>query len=61
MRLTAPVMPALTERYAVANDDGPDGRVRRGIGDRARREFTRACEIHRVGVQATETPFQNAM
>jgi hypothetical protein len=61
VRLAAPVMPALAERHAVAHDDTPDRRVRRGIGDRARAELDRAREVGAVAVYGlTSTPFQNA-
>jgi len=55
------VMPALAERYAVANDHASDRRIRRRIGDRTRGEFRRAGQIGgvaRYGV--TSTPCQKA-
>ena len=61
MRLAATMVPAFAERPPVAHDDAPDGRVRRGVGDGARRQLDGAREVAAVAVYGvTSTPFQNA-
>jgi hypothetical protein len=61
MCLTATMVPAFTERGSVAHEDASDGRIRRGIGDGARRQLAGAREVGGVAVYGrTSTPFQNA-
>jgi hypothetical protein len=61
VRGAALVMPAFSERHAVAHEDAPDGWIRRRVGDRPRGELGRAREVRCVEVYGvTSTPFQNA-
>ena len=55
------MVPSLAERHAVAHDDAAHRRVRRGVGNGARRELDGAREVAAVAVYGvTSTPFQNA-
>jgi hypothetical protein len=61
MRRAAPPMPAFAQRHAVADDHAADGRIRRGVGDRTRRELARPREVRRVArYGVTSTPCQKA-